>query len=200
MESYAENKDVTTSDVSIKISMSPLQDFVKRFGLFTNDRVPDVFQQLRRKHGDFGLFIGDQHEVVFCNLIPLRTSKQAKRIMRLIGDTCARQFSGTRPSVLWLHLQGLDPEPLKEPAKAGGTLAALDHIARYAFKNPARNYLVSLILSSDTETTPERHVWFGQPARGVASTGYVKGFDNPWSRFDAAPVFGPIIDQAVVKD
>jgi hypothetical protein len=155
--------------------------------------IDTAFQALRQRRGDYGYFIRQENELIFCNLVPLRPNQQQKKLLRLISETCERQFSKTRPSLLWLHLQGL--EPPAGNARLDGPPLIYQKLARHAFQNQKRDHLSSLIFSTDTELDRQTIPFGGREVRAASATGRVEGFDNPQCRFGQTPVFVPLFKE-----
>lgn len=190
IDSYASATGCSSDTFRIVIEFSPLRDFLSRFPTVEGQNwLHDTFAELRTREGDYGYFMRRANEVIFCNIIPMRPSKQLKNVLKLISKTCGRQFSGTRPSVLWLHLQGLDPKQVDN--NVNGTPYLFRRLAQHTFRSDSRNHLTAITFSSDTDIDVGRLPFGNKDARVVSSIGKVRGFDNPRCRFGQIPVFAP---------
>ncbi len=127
-----------------------LEEFFARFPNFqSEDWLQRTFSEIRTQKGDFGYFIRRSEELIFCNLVSMRTNQQAKKIMKLVSTTCERQFSKRRPALLWLHLQGLAPGQIDSNPEWAS--AFFQMLARHAFTNNRRDHLASLVFTSDAD-------------------------------------------------
>jgi hypothetical protein len=193
VQSYEKCQDAEFPDYKVTTALEPLEVFVDRFSeeFKQGGALEGVFAAERTEEGDYGYFARFDDELVFINLVPARENRQAKNVMKLISTTCERQFTKTRPGFLWLHLQALDANRFK--GSLSEMLPSLERLARHTFGNNRRDHISSLIFSGDTELEPKRYQVGSRSARGVESTGYVKGFDNPRGKFPDIPAFAPLL-------
>ena len=191
LESYSKISDFYSEALRVSIETSSLQEFLDRFPDIQSDEwLHTTFKALRTRKGDYGYFIRRDEELIFCNLVPMRPNQQAKKIMKLVSTTCERQFSKRRPALLWLHLQGLDPNQIdNDPDSMAEFLEAL---ARHAFTSERRNHLSSLVFTSDTELDHERIGYRGKDRRRVNAIGHLKGYDNKRCRFGTFHILSPL--------
>lgn len=190
IDSYNARKEHSSNGLRVGIELSPLHEFLTRFSNFEDEKwLFKTFSELRTREGDYGYFMRREEEIVFCNLIPSRPNRQVKNLLKLISKTCERQFSRARPSVLWLHLQGLDPNLVD--SDLNGTPDLFYRLANHAFRGEKRNHLTAIAFSSDTDIDIQRAPFRGKDARIASSIGKVRGFDNPHCKFGNVPVFPP---------
>jgi len=190
IDSYKSSKGFSSDAIRITIELNPLDDFLSRFPVIEgHDWLHNTFSELRTREGDYGYFIRRDEEIIFCNLVPKRPNKQAKNILKMISKTCERQFTGTRPSVLWLHLQGLDPKRVDDDLNYAPVL--FQRLAQHAFRSERRDHLTAITFSSDTDIDLGRAPFMGKDARVASAIGKVRGFDNPRCKFGQVPVFAP---------
>jgi hypothetical protein len=181
-QTYRSGADIETNELKTRISMRPLEELIAEFGPFGEEsNFRELFNKIRRQPGDFGLFTGDRTECVFVNLVPMTPSKEIKKIMRIISETCEKQFSKRLPAVLWLHLQGLDPYRLAPEGIEKGTRTVLDNLARHAFGDPRRGHLSYLIFSSDTYLVARRALGQTRWVRAVDGNDETRCYRNPRS-------------------
>jgi len=193
MQCYEEGRNFGLPDFQITVKLEPLDDFMARFSqdIRQADAIDRIFSAERSRFGDYGYFVRFDDELVFLNLVPARENRQIKNVMKLISNACERQFSKTHPGYLWLHLQALDAGRFKDSPSE--MLPVFERLARYAFQNDRRAHISSLIFSCDTVLEPKRYLIGRKSARGMESTGYVKGFDNPRGKFPNIPAFAPLL-------
>jgi hypothetical protein len=145
LESYTRMEDFRSESLRIEVKTSSLERFFARFPETQSEEwLRTTFNAIRTREGDYGYFIRQNEELIFCNLIPVRPNQQVKKIMKLISTTCERQFSKRRPALLWLHLQGLEPGQIdSSPHWANDLFRTL---ARHAFTSERRSHVSSLAL------------------------------------------------------
>jgi hypothetical protein len=198
VHSYKTSKSISADVAQITIELSPLVEFLARFPDVKNHNwLQDTFRQIRTRKGDYGFFIHLDEELIFCNLIPARENRQAKNVLKLISKTCERQFTHTRPAVLWLHLQGLDPNSVDDDLNNVPDL--FQRLAVQAFRSERRDHLAAIAFSSDTEINVGRAPVMGRNPRVASSTGKVRGFDNPRCKYGGIPVFAPCFSMLAHK-
>jgi hypothetical protein len=188
IECYTHSKVFDSPDLRITIELSSLHEFLREYPDVQSETwLRETFKAIRTREGDYGYFLRRDNELIFCNLTPTRPNRQARNIFKLISRTCERQLSGLRPSVLWLHLQGLDPNRLdKDP---GNSPDIMIRIAQHAFGTSKRDHLTAIVFSSDTDLMMDRIPHLGKSARVSTAAGKVRGFDNPNCRFGEFPIF-----------
>jgi hypothetical protein len=123
--------------------------------------------------------------------VPTRPNRQIKNVLKLISRTCERQFSGSHPSVLWFHLQGLDPKRVDD--NLINTPDFIVTMAQHAFGNSRRDHLAAIMFSSDSDIEVGRTPILGKSARVATAAGKVRGFDNPRCKFGQFPIFTPTL-------
>lgn len=188
IESYTDGKDFASASLQISVELSSLKDFLAEYPDVQSETwLQSTFDALRTREGDYGYFLRRDNELIFCNLIPTRPSRQAKNIFKLISRTCERQLSGSRPSVLWLHLQGLDPKRIDNDLNNSPDIMV--RMAQHAFGNLERNHLTAIVFSSDADIKIGRIPHLGKTARVSTAAGKVRGFDNPNCKFGEMPIF-----------
>ena len=192
IDSYMNHMPFTSENLRISIEVSGLNEFLSKFPEVDSDSwLEDAFSALRTREGDYGYFLRRDNELIFCNLIPTRPNRQVKNVLKLISRTCERQFSTTHPSVLWLHLQGLDPKRVDDDISSMPDF--LVRMAQHAFSNSRRNHLAAIMFSSDSDVELGRAPLLRTSARAVVAAGKVRGFDNPYCRFGQFPIFTPTL-------
>lgn len=190
IQSYKSLESFSDDGVQITIELSPLAEFLHRFPEVENRNwLQDTFRQIRTRKGDYGYFIRRENELIFCNLIPTRENRQAKNVLKLISKTCERQFTHALPAILWLHLQGLDPNSVDDDLKKVPDF--LQRLVLETFRSERRKHLAAIAFSSDTEVAVGRTIVKDRNPRMVSSIGKVRGFDNPQCKFGQIPVFTP---------
>lgn len=189
---YEKLEPFSSENLRISIELSRLQDFLNRFpNVESDDWLHDTFSALRTREGDYGYFLRRDNELIFCNLVPTRPNRQMKNVLKLISRTCERQFSGSHPSVLWLHLQGLDPKRVDD--NLNNTPDFIVTMAQHAFNNSRRDHLTAIMFSSDSDIEVGRTQILGKDARVATAAGKVRGFDNPHCKFGQFPIFTPTL-------
>jgi hypothetical protein len=185
IDCYIGAQGLKSDNLQISVELSSLRDFLNRFPNVQDENwLWTTFSALRTRKGDYGYFMRRDNELIFVNLIPTRPNRQTKNVLKLVSKTCDRQFSGAHPSVLWLHLQGLDAGQVGD-----GTPDFFATIARHAFRSSKRDHVAAIAFSSDTDIdlgwTPTQ----GRNTRVATAIGKVRGFDNPDCRFGQVPIF-----------
>jgi hypothetical protein len=122
----------------------------------------------------------------------MRRSQQVKKIIKLVGTTCERQFSKKRPALLWLHLQGLQPKQIDRESEASRDF--FERFAQHAFASKRREHMCSIIFSSDTEIEHQRIPLNGKKQRYLGAEGRLRGFDNLRCRFGNVLVLSPELE------
>jgi hypothetical protein len=99
--SYRKMGAIEFGDIRITAEAEPLDIFGIRFAkeLAQEDAIQHIFAAVRNRHGDLGYFLRFENELVFLNLVPLRSNRQAKNVLKLISSTCERQFTTTKFSL-----------------------------------------------------------------------------------------------------
>lgn len=192
VESYTRKNDFISEELKIYIELRGLHEFLSRFpDVHSDDWLSTTFAALRTRPGDYGYYSRQQNELIFLNLVPSRPNRQMKKVLKLVSETCTRQFSKSCPSALWLHLQGLDPNSISaNPEDAPGFMVS---VAQHAFSNVDRDHLTAIAFSTDSTVNISRSPEEFNNARIVAAAGKVRGFDNPNCRFGAIPIFSSSI-------
>lgn len=191
IDCYNGAKNYRSENLAIELHTSSLLDFLNRFPNVEEDGwLEKTFSEIRTREGDYGYFIRRDNELVFCNLIPMRPNRQAKTLFKLVSDTCERQFTLSRPAILWLHLQGLDPK--RVDMDLNSTPEIFERLADHAFRSERRNHLAAITFSSDSDINIGHLPTSKKSARVVSSVGKVRGFDNPRCRFGQVPAFSPM--------
>jgi hypothetical protein len=191
--SYLQHEEFTSNAATIQVERRPLEAFLAEFPDWNSDNwLTSTFAKIRTREGDYGYFIRREDEIIFCNLVPMRSNQQAKKIMKLISSTCERQFSKQRPALLWLHSQGLQHGLIdSDPEDSSGFFR---RFARHAFTNERRNHVSSIMFSGESAIEHQRIVIEGKRPRHVEAGGRIQGFDNSRCRFGKtyalAPLFG----------
>lgn len=198
IDCYIGGTEFSSGTLRIEIEFSPLNDFLRRFPTVEgHDWLHNTFAELRTREGDYGYFMRRDNELIFCNIIPMRPSKQIRNLLKLISKTCERQFTDTRPSFLWLHLQGLDPNQVD--SDLNGTPDLFRRLAQHAFRSEKRDHLAAITFSSDTDIDLGRLPFANKEVRVVSAIGKVRGFDNPRCRFGQIPVFSRVFTSQATK-
>jgi hypothetical protein len=179
IDAYFNFKNFVSGNLRITIEQTPLADLFSRFPYSEahENWVKDTFQEIRTAKGDYGFFITKDAEMVFINLVPTRPNRQAKKVFRLISETCERQFSRSLPGILWLHLQALDPNLIGEDLEDNPDF--FTKIAQHTFRNSSRSHIAAIALSTDSQLEIGRRQIGLQNARVAISAGKVRGFSNP---------------------
>ena len=192
LETYKAGHHFSSETLSIEIETTPLEEFFSRFPNFqSEDWLQRTFSEIRTQKGDFGYFIRRSEELIFCNLVSMRTNQQAKKIMKLVSTTCERQFSKRRPALLWLHLQGLAPGQIDSNPEWAS--AFFQMLARHAFTNNRRDHLASLVFTSDADLDHQSVLYRGRDRRRASAAGHLKGYDNKRCRFGTVQVLSPTL-------
>jgi hypothetical protein len=188
IESYVRSEGFMSDNLRITVELSSLQDFLDKFpNVQSDDWLHDTFKALRTREGDYGYFLRRDNELIFCNLVPTRPNRQMKNVLKLISKTCERQFSGSLPSVLWLHLQGLDPNKIDDDLNR--TPDFMIRMAQHVFGNSKRDHLAAIAFSSDSDIDVGRTPVFNKSVRMATAAGKVRGFDNGNCKFGQIPIF-----------
>lgn len=190
LESYERMEDFSSEALRFGVETSSLYEFLSRFPDTQSDEwLQTTFSAIRTREGDYGYFIRRDEELIFCNLIPMRPNQQAKKIMRLVSTTCERQFSGQRPALLWLHLQGLEPSQIENDPNGADSYFRI--LARHAFTNERRNHVSSLVFTSDSDLDHQSVPYLGKDRRHVSAAGHLRGYDNKRCRFGPVHILAP---------
>jgi hypothetical protein len=190
LESYGRMEDFDSDALRVEVETSPLEEFFARFPDTQSDEwLQTTFNAIRTRAGDYGYFIRRSEELVFCNLIPMRSNQQAKKIMKLVSTTCERQFSKQRPALLWLHLQGLEPSQIDSDPNWAESFFRM--LARHAFTNDRRSHVSSLVFTSDSDLDHQHVNYLGKDRRHVSAAGHLKGYDNQRCRFGPVHILAP---------
>jgi hypothetical protein len=108
-----------------------------------------------------------------------RKDKFEKNITRTISEARKKQFSGTRPAVVWVHIDYVSPESFKALSSAKqGMSSRLDFIANNVFRSSERGHIVQLVFSGGAHLKVEG----GLGRSSFGSTVY----NAPSSRFGKA--------------
>jgi len=181
-----------TNALRINVETGSLSEFFEQFPNFqSDDWLQTTFRSIRTREGDYGYFIRHDEELIFCNLIPARPNQQAKKIMKLVSETCERQFTKQRPALLWLHLQGLDPSQIDNESDWAEDFFKM--LARHAFLNERRNHVASLVFTSDSDLEHKQVKYLGKDRRHVNAAGHLRGYDNLRCRFAPTHILAPTV-------
>jgi phenylpyruvate tautomerase PptA (4-oxalocrotonate tautomerase family) len=111
-----------------------------------------------------------------------RKDKFEKKIIDTISEACKKQFSGTRPAVIWVHIDYVNPDSFKALSSAKqGMSSRLGFIANNVFRSSERDHIVQLVFSGGAHLKVEG----GLGRSSFNSTVY----NAPSSRFGKAILF-----------
>jgi hypothetical protein len=191
VECYESKNDYNSDLIRISLEVGSLAEFLNRYpGTHNEEWLQTTFKAIRTREGDYGYFIRRDAELIFCNLVPMKPNQQAKKVMKLISNTCERQFSKDRPALLWLHLQGLAPQQIESDPE--WATKYVERFARYAFKSDRRSHLSSLVFTSDSELEHDTTYHQGRDRRKLSAVGHAKGFNNVRCRFGPIHILAPV--------
>jgi hypothetical protein len=112
-----------------------------------------------------------------------RKDKFEKKIIDTISEARKKQFSGTRPAVIWVHIDYVSPESFNGLAyPKQGMSSRLDAIANNVFRSSERGHIVQLLFSGGAHLRAEEG--------GLGRSSFISTVYNaPSSRFGKAILF-----------
>ena len=110
------------------------------------DRLSEIVQIDRMSTGA-NVFLSITKPRVVVRLESARSSKFVPNILATLSYAAKRQFSGTRPGVIWLHIDYLDPVHFNSLAYAEEGASFFDLLALAVLNSPKRPHISQLVFS-----------------------------------------------------
>jgi phenylpyruvate tautomerase PptA (4-oxalocrotonate tautomerase family) len=76
-----------------------------------------------------------------------RRDKFEKNIIATISEASKKQFSGVRPSIIWVHIDYVSSESFKALSYSKEGTSRLDSIANAVFRSSKRDHITQLVFS-----------------------------------------------------
>ena len=93
------------------------------------------------------VFLSVKRPRVVVRLESTRSSKFVPNILATLSDAAKRQFSGTRPGIIWLHIDYLDPVSFNSLAYSEKGFSFFDLLALAVLDSPKRPHISQLVFS-----------------------------------------------------
>jgi tetratricopeptide (TPR) repeat protein len=93
------------------------------------------------------VFLSEGQPRVAVRLESERPSRFARSVLDNLSDAANRQFTGTRPGVIWLHMDYAPPEIFDALANANTGASFLDLLALAVLNSPKRSHICQLVVS-----------------------------------------------------
>ena len=116
------------------------------------DRLSDIVQ-IDRMSTWTNVFLSLTKPRVAVRLQSVRPSRFAPNVLATLSDTAKRQLSGSRPGVIWLHIDYLDPAVFDSLSVAEDGPSFLDLLALAFLDSPTRPHISQLIFSGGPRIT-----------------------------------------------
>jgi hypothetical protein len=87
---------------------------------------------------------------VIVRLCSEKQDRFAENIAATVSECCKKQLSGTKPSVIWVHIDYIKTPDFHSLSFASQGTSQLDHLASVIFSSPNREQLSQLIFSGGT--------------------------------------------------
>ena len=110
-----------------------------------------------------------------------RRDKFEKNVIATISEASKTQFSGSKPGVIWVHIDYVSPESFRALSYASSGSSRLDSIANAVFHSSKREHIVQVVFSGGTYLKVDGSAWrssFGQTI-----------YNSPHGRFGKASLF-----------
>jgi phenylpyruvate tautomerase PptA (4-oxalocrotonate tautomerase family) len=127
------------------------------------------------------VYVPQKHPKVLIRLRSERRDKFEKNIIETISDASKTQLSGTRPAIVWVHIDYVTPNGMKALSYAKKGASRFDFIAHAVFRSSKRNHIVQLVFSGGAHLTNDGTTRRSNFIRTV--------YNAPSSRFGSAILF-----------
>ncbi|HEY5305148.1 MAG TPA: hypothetical protein VIJ52_00575 [Pseudolabrys sp.] len=167
------------------VQFQPRPDFDRLLGRNQREALLTEFADWQSKHNRHCMVAANKKSVLFFSLHGNRAPRPYNAICNSLKHA-AKQFSATRPAVIWGHFLGLSEEDMRNLLERNQhTRTALDVFGSYLFKAESRNHVCRLRLSADGDLlqgSNRKMVRGGGPAYDLNSA--VSRFDNNLTDID----------------
>lgn len=126
------------------------------------------------------VYVPQKHPKVLIRLRSEREDKFEKNIIGTISEARKKQFTGTRPAVIWVHIDYVTPHSFNALSYMKQGVSRLDYIANNIFRS-SDSHIVQLVFSGGAHLKTEE----GTQRSSFISTAY----NAPSSRFGKAILF-----------
>jgi tetratricopeptide (TPR) repeat protein len=118
---------------------------------------------------------------VAVRLLSSRPSKFVPNILATVSDAAKRQLSGSRPGIIWVHIDYLDSRSFLSLANAEKGLSLFDLLAVAVLDSPKRHHVSQLIFSGGPQLLRQHGYGISRFRRVV--------YNSPHCRFGATRLF-----------
>ena len=133
-----------------------------------------------------GVYVTKHKPKVMLRIRSDRPSKLPRNILSTISEAAKRQFTGTRPGVIWLHVDYVSQQTFDKMTYAKSGPSFFDSIANAVFASPKRNHVIQLVFSGGTRFVKRErigrssywHVAYNSPHANMGSTPPLSGGRN----------------------
>ena len=108
-----------------------------------------LIQQIHadRMSTNANMYLSTQEPRVVVRLSSDQESRFAPKVLATLGDAAKRQFTGSRPGIIWLHIDYLIPEQFDALAFREKGPSLFDLMALAVLDSPKRSHLCQLVFS-----------------------------------------------------
>jgi hypothetical protein len=127
------------------------------------------------------VYVSDRQPKVVVRLYSERPGRFIQKVLSIISDASKRQFSGTRPGIIWVHVDYISPEIFNSMAYAETGASLFDLIALAVLDSPKRDNITQLVFSGGAHLVKKDD-------HQISSFGRVV-YNSPRSKFGEAALF-----------
>jgi tetratricopeptide (TPR) repeat protein len=146
----------------------------------SSDRLSEI-AQIDRVSTWANVFLSLTKPRVAVRLLSSRPSKFLPKLLATVSDAAKRQLSGTRPGIIWVHIDYLDPRSFLSLANAEKGPSLFDLLAVAILDSPKRHHISQLIISGGPHLVRQHGYGISRVKRVV--------YNAPHCRFGAARLF-----------
>jgi phenylpyruvate tautomerase PptA (4-oxalocrotonate tautomerase family) len=107
----------------------------------------EIAARLDELRSGVNVYVRREHPKVIIRLRSERRDKFEKNIIATISEASKKQFSGVRPSIIWVHIDYVSPESFKALSYSKEGTSRLDSIANAVFRSSKRDHITQLVFS-----------------------------------------------------
>jgi len=132
-------------------------------------------------HG-IAVYFLPKHPKVIVRLRSVKESRFARNIVAAIADASKRQLTGSRPGIIWTHIDYIDKSTFDSLARSTERPCLFDSIANAVFNSAHRRHVIQIIFSGAPHFLKE-----GDHGRSVFHTAI---YNAPNGKFNIPMLFG----------
>jgi hypothetical protein len=155
-------------------------EFLGAAPVSSSDRLSEIVQ-IDRASTWANVFLSTTPPRLAVRLLSSRPSKFVRNILATVSDAAKRQFSASRPGIIWLHIDYLDPHFFTSLTNAEKGASLSDLLAIAVLDSPKRRHISQLVISGGSQLV----------RRGKHGVSQVKSvvYNSPHCRFGTARLF-----------